>query len=355
MNSGPPIATDTLHLSWVTSARNIASLAIVALHVTAAYAAIGPGSPQWWIVNGVNVLSRFAVPMFFMLSGGLLLNSSKAENMTYVAKRTLIRVLLPTMACIVIYNIIYRYGGLRPDLPLVSGILDNQSPAHHLWFMWALCSLTLATPLLKVLFDHLWEHPAVAVAAFVIWSMYSMLGPALILLWGMHVPALAYSTIFDWTVGYYLVGGWIFRSKSTDRLPSPVFALAAGASWFLSLWLHMSVGMPSGTSLFLDGRFPGIFVLSTSMLLLFKSSAWLGNLRWSWTANSAFTLYLVHIALLDLASGLLKKTGLTGIAPLVETAALFVVVAALGLGMANVAARAASLWFELLHRLRLRT
>lgn len=90
------------------------------------------------------------------------------------------------------------------------------------------------------------------------------------------------------------------------------------------------------------------------MLLLFKSSAWLGNLRWSWTANGAFTLYLVHIALLDLASGLLKKTGLVGAAPLVETTVLFVAVTAAGLGLAKLTARAAILWSEFLHRLRLR-
>lgn len=203
MNSHPPSTTDTLHLSWVTSARNIASLAIVALHVTAAYSAIGAGSSQWWIVNGVNVLSRFAVPIFFMLSGGLLLNTPKAADMAYVGKRTLLRMLLPTIACIVVYNIIYRTAGLRPELPLWSGIVDSQSPAHHLWFMWALCGLTLATPLLKVLFDHLWARPALAIASFAVWSVYSMLGPALILLWGIQAPVLAYSTLFDWTIGYY--------------------------------------------------------------------------------------------------------------------------------------------------------
>lgn len=69
--------------------RVIASLAVVAIHVSApivlSFNIVGKGA--WWFGNFVDSTSRWAVPIFVMISGVLLLDSRKDEPIIIIVRK----------------------------------------------------------------------------------------------------------------------------------------------------------------------------------------------------------------------------------------------------------------------------
>ncbi len=62
------------------AARAAAALAIVVMHVTPLGRLDAPaGSADWRIMIAVNSLLRWAVPVFFMISGALFLDSERPQ------------------------------------------------------------------------------------------------------------------------------------------------------------------------------------------------------------------------------------------------------------------------------------
>ena len=60
---------------WIDYLRVIAIIAVITIHSTTSfYARFGEiGMLDWWLANLLNSASRFAIPLFVMISGALLL------------------------------------------------------------------------------------------------------------------------------------------------------------------------------------------------------------------------------------------------------------------------------------------
>ena len=101
---------------WIDYLRVIAIVAVITIHSTTFFYSkfIEIGQLNWWLANLLNSASRFAVPLFVMISGALLLG----RNLTIVEfyKKRAIR-LLPA---IIVWNLFY--AGLHVGVDLYNGI-----------------------------------------------------------------------------------------------------------------------------------------------------------------------------------------------------------------------------------------
>lgn len=81
---------------WLDNSRIIAIYAVVFLHVSAGVV-IGNdvGTEYWWVGNVYDSAVRWCVPVFVMISGALLLDPNKQEDLATFYTKRLSRILVP--------------------------------------------------------------------------------------------------------------------------------------------------------------------------------------------------------------------------------------------------------------------
>lgn len=138
-------STDQSRFQWVDLIRALGAFLVVLAHVHYS----GSGS------NLINIfyyaLSRVAVPLFFMVSGFLLL--SKNEPLLDFFRKRALKVFVPFIVWSVIYLI---WKGESLDQPLLEIVksyfikIVRGPRENHLWFFYELFALYLFTPILRV-------------------------------------------------------------------------------------------------------------------------------------------------------------------------------------------------------------
>ena len=114
---------------------------------------------EWWVANLADPLGRWAVPVFVMLSGALLLHPSRTESAKRFYRRRLARLGVPIVfwsAFYVLFSIHYTgWGSPAWNAPnsVWKGILRGY-PYIHLHFIFRLAGLYALTPMLRVYVRH---------------------------------------------------------------------------------------------------------------------------------------------------------------------------------------------------------
>ena len=101
---------------------------------------------QWEYIVIINVARRFAVPVFIMMSGALLL-STKSDIFTFF-KRRLLGVLLPFVSWSLIYEVYLTYWGIKRDV-LIDIYTDNVM--YHFWYIYMILGVWCLYPILRKL------------------------------------------------------------------------------------------------------------------------------------------------------------------------------------------------------------
>ncbi|MBD2447965.1 acyltransferase family protein [Nostoc sp. FACHB-152] len=140
-------------LIWVDYVRVIANFCVIFLHSAAPLLYQFKKIPDsYWIIGNIyDSAVRMCVPLFFMLSGYLLLE--KQETFKSFFNKRFKRILIPLVAWSIFY-ILWRfyYQGDIKAISFSSLISLLVSPAApHLWFLYALIGIYLYLPLLKLI------------------------------------------------------------------------------------------------------------------------------------------------------------------------------------------------------------
>jgi surface polysaccharide O-acyltransferase-like enzyme len=135
---------------WVHLTKSIAILMVVVLHVAAPYhyQLNLLTFSRWSVVNVYEAIVRPCVPLFFMVSGFLLLRFDEPVGV-FFAKRVN-KVLLPLMFWSLVYVLwMIYYGGQRYiDFGGVAQMLFFPV-SYHLWFLYAIVGCYLFLPVLR--------------------------------------------------------------------------------------------------------------------------------------------------------------------------------------------------------------
>jgi surface polysaccharide O-acyltransferase-like enzyme len=141
--------------------RTVAILLVILVHATLfPYSVEGlmttGAQIDWWTTNVYGALANIGVPLFVMLSGVLLLNPSKAdEPLGVFFKKRVARIALPLAFWTAAYFVwgYYMHGYALTTTNIIQGLLGGSY--YHLWFLYLLVGLYLATPVLRVLVKYL--------------------------------------------------------------------------------------------------------------------------------------------------------------------------------------------------------
>lgn len=139
---------------WLHNSRVIATFAVVVLHVSSSVVCMSEvGSGYWWVGNFYDSFVRWCVPVFVMISGALLLDPSKNENLTIFYKKRLFRILVPLLFWSIFYLLWATLKGFAKGIPpssvdLVKDLISGK-PYYHMWFLYMIITLYLFTPFFR--------------------------------------------------------------------------------------------------------------------------------------------------------------------------------------------------------------
>lgn len=281
--------------------RVFSMLGVIYLH-TAAVALRGlDNAPLWNFSNLLACLFTPAVPLFFMMSGALLLREEKTADLGFLFRRRLPKILVPYLAwtaLVLLYQVFTGQGDTA--LTSLSRLLNNGVAVPY-WFLYALVPLYLLSPFLKRMADHLdGAHWHYMMALWVILTLglntiRSFVPPEWLLTFTEHWTLNI--NIVGGYLGYFLLGAYLER---LEHLPSrKVLAFMT-----LFLWGFATLGTCWDTyahaaysSRFTDYLSLFTMALATSIFLLAKTclrgKAYRGKLL-PCLAGLSFGVYLIH-------------------------------------------------------------
>jgi peptidoglycan/LPS O-acetylase OafA/YrhL len=95
--------------------RVLSMLSVVFIHSADSSLKANPGSTVWHFANVLTSLASASVPLFFMISGALLLNSPRTDSVCFTLRARLPRVLIPFLLWSLISVAYYLLIGWRAD------------------------------------------------------------------------------------------------------------------------------------------------------------------------------------------------------------------------------------------------
>ena len=254
---------------WVDIARVIATFSVIWLHSAAPllYKYNELSITNWWAGNIYDSMVRMCVPLFFMLSGYLLLD--KNENIANFFKKRMSKVIFPLIVWSVFYILWKHYYEESASISLYSFYSLALTPAYfHLWFLYAIIGLYLFIPILRVLIQN--SSKVLQYYFVVLWFVAVSLIPFLEKV--THIDSRIDLNMISGFVGYLVVGYLLGNIKSTRTI-----FITSVITFILSI-IFTSVGTYILTSRN-DGVFvgylysyksPNIIFMSMSFIILVK-------------------------------------------------------------------------------------
>lgn len=129
--------------------RILACFAVIVNHFTPGFAAfnsenIARGGAAYWLLAFLSESCKFAVPLFFMISGALLLK--KEEPIKVLLKKRVLRIVISLLVFSVIYVFFNRHVlGINRSF---SDIYSSEA-MYHLWYLYAYIAFLLCLPILR--------------------------------------------------------------------------------------------------------------------------------------------------------------------------------------------------------------
>lgn len=140
----PPASTSNKHVYYFDLLRTVAVFFVIVIHCTAPhFTSLPVGSRSWLVASFFESISRWAVPIFVMISGALHL--SKRRDMKSFFKKNVLKILIILLS----WNLIYAIVGLINGSSFSSFIKALIGGHYHLWFLYMLLALYALTPFIK--------------------------------------------------------------------------------------------------------------------------------------------------------------------------------------------------------------
>jgi len=290
---------------WIDRLRVLGALAVVALHVSGPPFRAYPGHPTaaWLAASFWNSATRWAVPVYLLLSGYLLLGDGREEGAVAFWRRRAARIVLPLLFWGALYAVWY---GARTAPEVIGAVLIRADAGYHLWFLYALAVLYALAPLLRALLAKLPPVGGIVACAAAFVPFLRIPGIR---------PLLRADSLPRWlelglpVLGYFLLGGLLRRARREGPRWPPLLAAAVSLAVVVGGTALSTVRQGSlGGRALQDPLSPAVIVLSSSLCLLARrAGSHFPGEHLARFAPAVFGVYLVHPLVLEL----LAKVGIS--------------------------------------------
>ncbi|WP_155612570.1 acyltransferase [Paenibacillus woosongensis] len=290
----------------------IAIFAVINIHVSGSFSIASfttTNITNWWLDNVFNGASRWAVPIFFMVSGMLLLEPKKNDSLKVFFTKRFNKIFIPFIVWGVLYELIKpRYTGV--DFTFKEMIKDflGGSIYTHFWFMYAIIVIYIFAPILKSFVAKASKETLLYTLA--VWFVFVSILPQLEHLLKFNFD---YSTDISFIcsyAGYFLLGHVLSQYEFTKLFKSVVYTGAIIGLIFAPISTYYLTKKNDGNyaTFFSNNLSPDVILIAVSVFLLFKSINWdrvSGKKQEVFVrgietlSKTSFGIYLLHFIVLN--------------------------------------------------------
>ena len=283
-------------LYWIDLTKSIAIFAVVLVH--AVYMTAPPFyhfDPQyklsWLSAMLFYSIGRIGVPLFFMVSGYLMIK--KEESIIHFYSKRIQKLFIPLIVWSLIYALFTHYF-------IQKKITFSLSTPffYHLWFLYVILFLYLITPLL-IAIRKTTSGKRIFSILTIIWFILFLLFPYLIKLLGFtKVISYPYGTYYAGFAGYFILGYLLgeLRITSKKQLIFTLSVLLLSTTLTLYLTYHATLHIGTFDSFFSSYYSLSVFTATIAAFFMLKYRTFKPYLQKQVTmvASLSFGIYLIH-------------------------------------------------------------
>ncbi len=282
-------------LAWVDFLRVVGAFLVVLAHIE------GWGDGPVLAKSFFYIISRTAVPIFFMISGYLLL--PKQEDWWMFLKKRAAKIIIPFLVWSIIYDVYWNEAFVESGVTLAAigdmflRILRGPR-ASHLWYLYSLIGLYLFTPILRLFVANARNRDLLYFIGlwFLVYPILNIAQEFTDLRIGFD---LQYATGY---VGYFLLGLYLGRLQTTPRLLWSAFGLFLASAGFSFAVFFFHIPPEDNELVFRSYPSLNVILMACSVFVLLKAvgekypARFLAPLRVF--SDASFGTYLVHFLVL---------------------------------------------------------
>lgn len=307
---------------YVDILRILSIIAVIILHFTAELLTSSNdfNTSSWWISNLFNSVSRFAVPVFFMISGAMILRTEIKSYKDFYIKRV-VPLLIPLVSWSLIYALYKQYFILKSSLGAYEFVLDfgyrllTDGNYVHLWFLYAIIAIYMTVPLISKLIKTCSERDLryYLLLWFIVSIAYRFITDAVFRATDQYINIpIMNIPLFMGFLGYFILGYYLFHYDLPLKAKNILFNLGI-ASFFLTPAATYFISLQSGV---LDEMFYGnysitTFFMAVGMFIYFKEKETSISEKVNYkiqkmissVSKASFSIYLIHLLIEMMVSG----------------------------------------------------
>ncbi len=295
--------------------RCMATYLVVLLHVISPYLndPTHHGLPLWTACNVLAFLCQAGVPLFFMLSGCLLLSDEGTLDVGPFYKKRLRRLLVPFLCWQSLYYLETCLAqGAAPSLLQFVRDLCFRGSKYHLWFFYQIMAIYLLLPFLKRITDDLGQRQ-------LLWLIFIIILPGTLLRFVNVVQSVVwispFAALMENYIAFFLLGLYLEKYTPGQYVRWVVYGLAL-AFVPVGLWGNRFFSTPEKLNLIFNEGYSITQYLTSAALFLLVAELCRCHPPRPGTARRAkalsglsFGVYLAHPMVLDGFRFVLKRLG----------------------------------------------
>lgn len=221
--------------------RVLAIAAVVAIHVFGSSIRNEPKhSASWWAAVAIDLGSSWAVPVFVMISGALLLHPKvHAAGPAAFYRRRFARIIPAIIAWHVIYLVAVQMlllHGANLTVRKMGQMAIDANFVVAFYFLWLIAGLYLIAPVLAAFLGDDDRRAKIFAAVALAWTMAVYAVPGVSSLLGNSRPITLGTLTYWWPFAGYFVAGWALRNTVLRKSLTVVAAVAAIAMMAEIAW-----------------------------------------------------------------------------------------------------------------------
>lgn len=224
--------------------------------------------PSWYLCMLIEPLDRTGVPLFFMISGFLLLSSPKTENISDFYKRNIPKLVIP----LVVWSLIYYFAevSFRQQPIDIYDFLSqclNQGVVYHMWFVYTLLGIYLLCPFLKRMADQCTSRQLVLLWIIILFP--TTLRPILNHILPIYIHL--FNPLLEGYIGYFLLG-YLLGGAELPKVSRILIYLGGVAGYAACLLGNLAQASSGGISLPMNGGYMlNHYLLAAGIFVFFRT------------------------------------------------------------------------------------
>ncbi len=258
---------------------------------------------KYTIVLFFNSFSRVCVPLFFMISGALLINE-KYDRKKYFTR------IIKFIVILIIWSIVYSILNETFELKtLFISLFNARSTQRHLWFMYAIIGLYIALPFIQNMCKNM-SHE-IENLFIILWSIFSGLGV-------IYEPLISYIANIEvnieypipiiqatYYLGYFILGHILYKRIENNEIKIKnktlilIYILSSLITFSLTLYSSIKLNRYYDAMLWYKSIFTIIAATCIFLLIINKNYNIKHEKIIKYFSNLTFGIYLIHMVFLN--------------------------------------------------------